>query len=198
MAPDGDLGSTLAVSEITQAEGLEPDNPDVAYGRGEVELALGHMAEARAAFRRAIVRSPGEPRYAFAVGMSLVRETFGSIAHAQELADIAEGLVSTATAPQEHALVGFYLLRTGRATLASGHAEKAFREDRRCGYCAKVLAEVTAEQGDPERAVAVLEQALSASLDGPQDRALLADLAKYRAMPRLPEFELVKPAATSH
>jgi tetratricopeptide (TPR) repeat protein len=173
-----------ATSEIAKAEALEPNDPDVAYARGRLALAFGHHAEARDAFRRAQGRAPGDPRYAFALAMALATEPFGTDAHGVELARICQGLVSTARAPEEKALVAGFLLQTGRPDDARERAEEAFRADRRCALCAKALAAVLAAKGDVAGAVVVIERALSVSMDGPFDRTLLADLEKYRALAR--------------
>jgi hypothetical protein len=180
--PDAD-GRTLAAAQVKKAAALEPESAEVAYVAGCLARATRHPAEATDAFRHAVALSPKDPRFAFALGSTLLEQPFGGTAHRVELTRLGQSLEGTATSPEQEAFVADYLRTVQRADDAVERARHAVRADGRCGLCAQVLAHILAERGDRAGAVAVLEHALSASLDEPQDRFLREAVAKYRAAP---------------
>jgi tetratricopeptide (TPR) repeat protein len=169
---------SLASREIDEAAALEPDSADVAYLRGCAAMAAHAKPIAATAFKAALASSPHEPRYLF--GVALATGDCGSGASAPTDTGLCDALATAANAPEENALTAVYLARTGHVDDALRRAKQAYRADGRCAPCAAILADLLAATGDRPRAIAVLEQSLSASAETPQDRALAARLEKYR------------------
>jgi tetratricopeptide (TPR) repeat protein len=173
---DGDR--SLASREIDEATALEPDSAEVAYIRGCAAMAAHAKADAATAFQAALARSPGEPRFLY--GLALATDDCGSAASGVTDPKLCDALAAAAHSPEQNGLAAAYLARTGHVDDALQRAKQAYRADGRCVPCTAILAELLAAKGDVPRAIAVLEQSLSASAETPQDRALATMLEKFR------------------
>jgi tetratricopeptide (TPR) repeat protein len=180
IAPPDAAGRAFAGEQINKVDRLEPDWADVAYARGCLATALEHPSEASAAFRKAVTLSPDDPRYLFGLARSLSTEPLAANnGDSPELSRTYDRLAATATSPEQVALVASFLVATAHPEDALQRAEQAVRADRRCAPCAGALAKILAARGDMAGAIAVIERALSASLESPQDRDLLEALERY-------------------
>jgi Flp pilus assembly protein TadD len=183
VAPGSPDGRSVAKKQIALADQLGTDSAEVAYVEGCLATALEQYSDASTAFRTAVTLSPHEPRYLFGLALSLSTEPRGPSEHAQEIARTYTDLMAVAKSPEQGALVAGFLMATSHPDDALEQAARAVRRDRRCSLCARVLARILVERGDVPAGIAVIEQALSASPDSPQDRALLEALEMYRRAP---------------
>jgi tetratricopeptide (TPR) repeat protein len=180
IAPHTQEGRSFAADQIGKAAALEPETAEIEYARGCLAMALESYGDASVAFRKSVTLSPHEPRYLFGLALSLSAEPFGTSGHAQEISRTGDALVAAATSPEQEALGAYFLMAANHPDEALQRAEHAVRGDGRCVQCAVILAKIRAARGDITGAIAALERVLSASLDSPQDQALLAELEKYR------------------
>jgi hypothetical protein len=183
LATDDAKGRAIAAQQIDLARNLETDPAEAAYAQGCLATALGQGAGATTAFRTAVSLSPREPRYLFGLARALSAEPDGPSACAPEIARTYAGLMTTATSPEQGASVADFLFAS-QPDDALERAWRAVRRDRQCSSCARVLARMLAERGDIPGAIAVVEQALSASPDSPEDRGLLDQLERLRRAAR--------------
>ena len=170
---------SLASREIGEAAALEPDSAEVAYVRGCAAMAADDKTTAASAFKAALAHSPNEPRYLY--GVALATGDCGSVGMSGvTVAALCDSLVARARSPEENALAAAYLANTGHVDDAFERAKKAYGADGRCFPCAATFADLLAAKGDTRRAIAVLEQSLSASAETPQDRVLAKMLERFR------------------
>jgi hypothetical protein len=180
LAPPAADADSLAQREIDEAAELEPRSAEVAYARGCLALSRQAKETAKVAFEAALASAPREPRYL--LGVALATGDCGSGPSAPKNTQLCESLVATARSPRQNALAAVFLSLTDRRDEALRRARQAFHDDGRCPFCAAVLADLSASNGDTPGAIGVLERSLSASAETPQDRLLATMLEKYQLL----------------
>ena len=144
----------LAQRELRASLAADADRSDAQYNLGVLELSLGRIPEAEAAFRLAIRRDPTfAPSY-----LNLADIERGNGREREAEATLREGLRWDAgDAPSYHAL-GLSLVRQGRRAEALAALEKAARLGRAQPHFAYVYAVALKDSGDRRGALRVLEE----------------------------------------
>jgi len=144
----------LAQRELRASLAADADRSDAQYNLGVLELSLGRIPEAEAAFRLAIQRDPTfAPAY-----LNLADIERGNGREREAEATLREALRWDAgDAPTYHAL-GLSLVRQGRRAEALAALEKAARLGRTSPHFAYVYAVALNDGGRRSEAVRVLEE----------------------------------------
>ncbi len=170
-----------AVDAFARLVAREPDDLLARVGLGNSLLALERLEEAEAAFDAVLARDP-DNRFALAE-RAMVHFVRGDDARAEAgFLAAMERAPDTYTCPYEG--LGLLYMRQGRAGEAEQLFERAIEINPAIEYRKyDELARIRLAAGDLDGAEALLMQSLSNHPDGPDARALMAELEQRRANP---------------
>lgn len=171
------------LDELEAARTLDPDSPEVAYYEALRKLQLHDFSEAVALFRRALMRSPNEPRYLFGLAMAQ-NEVFLSDRtpeNGRALLESAIALERVASSPSQLALSGELHALQHDVPGGTKLCDRALAIDPTCIFCAIARAHVAFVGGDYESAVHFQRQAIAFLPDEADARPFAEVLRKYEA-----------------
>jgi tetratricopeptide (TPR) repeat protein len=154
-----------AIAHFEQALAQKPDDPRVLFALGNTARALGMVGPAETFFRRVLAQEPA--RLEAVVSLANLLRQQGNFAAAEAV--LAPALAHNPGSPELWLTLGSVYRETGAHTLAKGHYRQAL--DHKSDYAPALcnLADLVADDGDVEAALALYDRALRNG-DNPQAR----------------------------
>jgi len=187
------LSSARGERYVVQAYAAAPDDPEVQFWLGRLELLKGQRSAAERLFRAALAHDPDNAGYELGLVALYAAQTMDREWQVGKGGDALMGAVdrlgAIARTPAELDTVAIYHLLDGRPELAKTFATRACESGPDCWECFHTQAEASSRTGDTATAV-TLELAaidrLPEEVSDKIDLALRNALHKYQAAAATP------------